>query len=292
MEVVTKSEAINSQLKLFDIYKRTHYLSVKHDSYFQVYDTIFRQYIDQPITFVEVGVQSGGSLFMWRDYLGPSARIIGVDINPASKKWEKEGFEIFIGDQSDPDFWDRFYKSTGPIDVLLDDGGHTNSQQIITSHKAMANIKDGGKLVVEDVHTSYMTMYGNPSKYSFVNFSKRVIDSLNSRCPDVKTANNDYGKKVFSVAFYESIVVFNIDSKKCFISSPSSNNGIKDPDTEDMWNKNSVAHSYLTILAALREAIPRVDNVPFARKIALKLYRVFNYLFFKIKSRELATFFK
>jgi hypothetical protein len=135
-------------------------------------------------------------------------------------------------------------------------------------------------------------MYGNPSKYSFVNFSKRVIDSLNSRCPDVKTANNDYGKKVFSVAFYESIVVFNIDSKKCFISSPSSNNGIKDPDTEDMWNKNSVAHSYLTILAALREAIPRVDNVPFARKIALKLYRVFNYLFFKIKSRELATFFR
>jgi hypothetical protein len=38
---------------------------------------------------------------------------------------------------------------------------------------------------------------------------------------------NDYGKRVFSIAFYESIVVFNIDSRRCFICSPTSNGGVR-----------------------------------------------------------------
>ena len=40
--------------------------------------------------------------------------------------------EIFIGDQADPKFWKNFYKQTGKVDVLLDDGGHKNIQQITT----------------------------------------------------------------------------------------------------------------------------------------------------------------
>ena len=36
---------------------------------------------------------------MWRDYFGKDARIIGIDLNPEAKKWEKHGFEIFIGNQ-------------------------------------------------------------------------------------------------------------------------------------------------------------------------------------------------
>ena len=42
---------------------------------------------------------------MWRKFFGNKARIIGIDINPIAKKWEKNGFEIFIGNQSDPNFW-------------------------------------------------------------------------------------------------------------------------------------------------------------------------------------------
>ena len=61
------------------------------------------------ITFVEVGVFGGGSLFMWINFFGKQARIIGIELNPEAKKWEKDGFEIFIGDQSDPDFWTDFW---------------------------------------------------------------------------------------------------------------------------------------------------------------------------------------
>ena len=77
---------------------------------------------------------------MWRDYLGENARIIGIDLNPEAKIFEKEGFEIFIGDQQSPKFWDYFFHEVGKIDILLDDGGHTNEQQIMTTEKCLENI--------------------------------------------------------------------------------------------------------------------------------------------------------
>jgi len=210
---------LNSKLKIFQIYKNLKYPSLKIDSYFQVYEEIFRNYIGKKITFVEVGVLGGGSLFMWRDYFGKDARIIGVDLNPEAKKWEKHGFEIFTGSQSDENFWNNFYNEVGKIDILLDDGGHYNKQQITTVNRSLPNINDGGMIVVEDCHTSYMNRFGNPSKFSFINFSKNIVDKINYRYPEIgPNIENSKEKRIFSMSFYESIVVFNINSKKCFDS--------------------------------------------------------------------------
>ena len=99
--------------------------SFKHTTYFPVYDVLLQRYQNTPITFVEIGVLNGGSLFMWRKFFGDSARIIGIDLNPEAKKWEEHGFEIFIGSQEDPTFWAEFCESVEEIDVVLDDGGHT-----------------------------------------------------------------------------------------------------------------------------------------------------------------------
>ena len=67
-----------------------------------VYETLLSPYRGRAITLVEVGVGDGGSLEVWRSYLGPAARIIGIDLNPAAKCLESEGFEIIIGDPSGP----------------------------------------------------------------------------------------------------------------------------------------------------------------------------------------------
>jgi len=99
--------------KSYESYLKSPYQSRKHNTYFEAYDHFFSKYRDQEITFVEIGVLRGGSLYMWRDYFGPKARIIGIDLNPNAKKWEAEGFEIFIGSQSDIDFWSKFTKEWG-----------------------------------------------------------------------------------------------------------------------------------------------------------------------------------
>lgn len=211
---------------LNEIYNNTKYLSIKYDSYFPVYEKLLEKYVGHEITVVEVGVFNGGSLFMWRSFFGENARIIGIDLNPLAKDWESHGFEIFIGDQADENFWVDFYNKIGSIDILIDDGGHTNHQQIITSHYAIQNIKDGGLLIVEDVHTSYFREFGNPFKYSFMSFAKGIADAINSRASALKRVKTEYSSKVFGLSFYESMVVFQIDSKLCFQSKPTSNNGL------------------------------------------------------------------
>ena len=139
---------------------------------------------------------------MWRDFFGKKARIIGIEFNPEAKKWEKEGFEIHIGSQSDKLFWDSFFKKIGMADIILDDGGHTNEQQIVTAHKCIPFIKEGGLLIIEDCHTSYMTRFGNPSKHSFIEWTKIIIDNINSRCQGISASNLIYKKYVHSVRFF------------------------------------------------------------------------------------------
>jgi hypothetical protein len=122
-----------SQSETEQAFYRSRYFSTKYDSYFTVYDRLFSPYRGRPIVFVEVGVLSGGSLFMWRDYFGDKARIIGVDLNPDATKWREHGFEIHIGDQSQESFWSDFFAAVGPVDIMIDDGGHRNHQQIVTT---------------------------------------------------------------------------------------------------------------------------------------------------------------
>ena len=222
---MTESASHSSIGSLFRAYNQSQFLSIKYDTYFHVYERLLNGYRGKDIVLVEVGVFQGGSLFMWREFFGKKARIIGIDLNPAAREWEEYGFEIYIGDQGSESFWKEFFYKIGNIDVLIDDGGHTNRQQVITTHSAISNINDGGLLIVEDIHTNYFREFGNPSKYSFINFAYRIIDSVNSRSHAMRRVRKRYSDRVYSVHFYESMIAFEIDSSLCKQSMPTSNHG-------------------------------------------------------------------
>jgi hypothetical protein len=267
------------QSTLFNIYKKLPYTSLKIDTYFLAYEEIFKKYIDKKITFIEVGVLHGGSLFMWREYFGPKARIIGIDLDPAAKELEKHGFEIFIGSQSDKFFWENFYSKIGKIDILLDDGGHVNDQQIITLNEAINNTNDGGVIVVEDTHTSYLRSFGNPSKYSFINYSKFLVDAVNSRFTDTNIKmNNNFNKKIYSINFYESIVAMNIDSKKCINASVLNNNGSNRTEVYDARNEDYSPN----IIKFIKKYFPNIMELPVINKILRYFFYRYNF-FIKIK---------
>lgn len=214
--------------------------SVKHSTYFDVYDRLFSKYVDTEFTFIEIGIFQGGSLFMWRDYFGDKARIIGIDINEGAKKWEKDGFEIFIGSQSDPIFWKNLFQEIGNVDVVLDDGGHEFDHQIITTECVIPNINDGGLLLVEDTHTSYMNDFGGPSKNSFISYSKNIIDGINYRYDHFKNKKINE-KQISSVHFYESFVAFHVDRNLCSIDSKwVENNGKPMDETYFVLNKSFI----------------------------------------------------
>ena len=200
------------------------YRSIKHESYFEVYDRLLSKYIGKEITFVEIGVLDGGSLFMWRDFFGEKARIIGIEINEGAKVWESHGFEIFIGSQSDPDFWEKFYEQVGEVNVVLDDGGHTYRQQIITVECALPHMVEDGIIIVEDTYTSYQSEYGYPSKYSFVKYAANLADQVNVRTPKLKAQKTE-SNKVAAVSFFESIVAIETTGGVASRAEGISNNG-------------------------------------------------------------------
>jgi len=284
-----KSLDINSNLKLFQIYKNLKHVSLKSDTYFQVYEEIFNKFLGKNITFVEIGVLHGGSLFMWREYFGKQARIIGVDLHPKAKELEKYGFEIYIGSQSDIQFWKNFYTKVGKIDILLDDGGHGNVQQIVTLNEAINNINDDGVILMEDIHTSYLKKFGNPSKYSFINYSKYLIDVINSRFPDVKIKkNNAFSNKIYSVSFYESIIAIKINSKKSIEATLLKNN---ENEILKLGDLRSTDH-FPKISSYIEKKFPALHKLPIIRKILRYLFYTHNFIVKTMHYFKLRKYFK
>ena len=123
--------------------------------YFPIYEKWFKKFRGTDVVFVEVGVQHGGSIQMWKEYFGKKAKIVGVDIDERCKKFEDDQISIEIGSQEDVNFWNAFKKKYPRVDVLLDDGGHTMRQQIITFQQMFPHIRDNGIYMCEDCGTSY-----------------------------------------------------------------------------------------------------------------------------------------
>jgi hypothetical protein len=119
--------------------------------YLQIYEKHFARFCGRATTVVEVGVFSGGSLEMWREYLGIKARIIGIDIEPSCRVYASRGFEIHIGDQSDRSFLRSLLSEIGAPDIFIDDGGHSTEQQRITCEEVLPNMAAGGVYICEDI---------------------------------------------------------------------------------------------------------------------------------------------
>jgi hypothetical protein len=261
-------------------YKQTQ-LTGKHTSYFPIYDKLFRPFVQTQPVFVEVGVMHGGSLYMWRDFFGKSARIIGIDNNVAAKQFTDD-FEIFIGDQADPKFWDNFYKTIGQIDILLDDGGHRNSHQIQTVISGIPHMRTGGLIVVEDTHTSFMYEFGNPSKYSFINFASKKATNLTKRHKTINKPDS-LVSRIHSIEFYDSIVAFSINDENSRPGEAISNEGKSTNAGKSMKRDLSTVQQFIrAVRKAVASKLKKLRRYRLIRAIfrivVTIVYRVENYV--------------
>jgi hypothetical protein len=199
--------------------------SHKWRHYFEIYERYMRSYVGKPCTYLELGVQRGGSLENMQEYLGPQARVIGADIDPACAALRNEGREVYIGDQSDPAFLGQLASQCGPFDIVVDDGGHVADQQIMSFLSLFPALKDGGVYLVEDLHTVFWHGYQD-SRFglNFYDFAKGLTDKLSLYNIDhrffaryhqpyaerqgVVSVNNFALNDIFCISFYDSIAVF------------------------------------------------------------------------------------
>lgn len=201
----------------------------KLEHYFDVYERHFSRLRNKPITMLEVGVSHGGSLQMWREYFGPSATIIGVDIDPECRIMESEGFQIFIGDQGDKVFWADVKSKIPKLDLLIDDGSHRLNHQCITFDAMYPHVKDdGGIFLVEDCHSSYRKAFGggHRKRHTFVEYAKDMVDEINATwSQNDSLMTTQLTRTCASISFYDAVIVF----EKAVREPPFNVYGGKDP---------------------------------------------------------------
>ncbi len=195
----------NALMQYFDAHE--HGLGIwKWSHYFDAYERHLSKFVGSAATLLEIGIYSGGSLEMWRHYLGPLARIVGVDIEAACRAYGSDDCEIVIGDQADRAFWASFRNRFSGVDVIIDDGGHTYEQQRVTLEETLPLLRAGGVYICEDVHGQ-----GN----EFARFALTLAEELNhfdTTAPSVEpgqleTSSNAFQRTIASAHFYPYLVV-------------------------------------------------------------------------------------
>jgi hypothetical protein len=197
----------------------------KWHHYFDLYERHLARFRGKPFRFLEIGVFRGGSLQLWRDYFGPEARIVGLDRDPSCARFDGAFGHVRIGDQADAGFLRAVLDEFGPFDAVLDDGGHTARQQIVSFEVLYPELATDGVYLCEDTHTSYWKNFQDSSEHtSFTELALKIANGLTQHLHSDPKSFRRYGEPpeqrvgaveaprvsavTHSVSFYDSMIVF------------------------------------------------------------------------------------
>jgi hypothetical protein len=211
---------LNYSLGIFSQVFTSHkgLLSQKWNHYIPFYDEIYNEITDKfggQLNFLELGIQNGGSLQIWRQILGPQAVLYGIDSDPGCKKLDVSA-EIRIGKVSDRKFLTRVMLEMKSVDLVIDDASHDSLHQKIAFETIFPFLSAGGIYIIEDIeHSYYYSKHGGylrPS--SIIQRSKRLIDQLNSDFFLIRPLKSfDVNvNQVKSITFQKGLIIVRKDS--------------------------------------------------------------------------------
>lgn len=199
----------------------TGHLSDKWEHYLAIYEAELARFAnsERPVALLEIGVQNGGSLQIWKKLLPPGSSITGMDINSDCAKLDLgQGIQVLVGDATVPAEVEHLL-GTATFDVIIDDGSH-RSDHVISSFIFCANrLNPGGLYFIEDLHCSYKTDFGGGFRApgSAIEWFKKLADALNvDHFGEDAEANtsakermilHELGLRLARVSFYDSLVV-------------------------------------------------------------------------------------
>jgi hypothetical protein len=185
-------------------------LAHKWVHYFEIYERHLARFRGSAPRVLEIGVSHGGSLDLWRSWLGRGTEVVGIDINPRVTQLSRRHVRVLVGDQSDAAFLAELVAQHGPFDIVIDDGSHLSRHQIASLEALWPTMPDGGVYVVEDTHANYWDEYegglGRPT--TFIECAKGLVDDLHafhSRSPEHRPS--DWTRTLDGIHFYDSVVV-------------------------------------------------------------------------------------
>lgn len=156
------------------------------------YENRFLEFKEKKISLVEIGVRSGASLCLWKNYFSKTSKIYGIDNLddknnhniPINYEWiSGDNVEYIVGDAYEDN---TLNKIAGKIDILIDDGPHTFESHKILLEKYIPKMNINGIIIIEDISYDYTRLYDHlPGKYQnkttlydFGGYDNRLIEIL------------------------------------------------------------------------------------------------------------------
>lgn len=167
-------------MNLYDLFQDHYGRQIdKWQHYFRIYEKHFAKFRGTDVRLLEIGIDHGGSLQLWKKYFGSYAEIIGIDINPAALFNEPQ-IKTYCFDQCS-----SAIAELGPFDIVIDDGSHQLDHQAQTFENLWPRTR--GVYLIEDCHQGFPLVRPEPPlRYEYpwiVVFErpKRIIKGVPSR---------------------------------------------------------------------------------------------------------------
>jgi len=157
--------------------------------YLSIYQEYFGPLADMEIKLLEMGINKGGSLLLWRDYF-QNGYIVGLDLNTLTIDEPTDRIRIYQGEQQDLPLLDRICRESAPegFDIIIDDCAHFGKLAKASFwHLFNKSLKPGGIYIIEDWGTGYWNSWIDGKYYNgrletadyFTVIIERVIDIIN-----------------------------------------------------------------------------------------------------------------
>ena len=197
---------MNDLLELGKQYKSTKDWA----GFLEIYSDYFKDYKDKEINILEIGIDKGESLKIWRKYF-TRAKICGIDI--IDIKFQIEGVDLIKANQTDEKTLKEICDKYKGFDIIIDDGGHHSKQIVISLNFLFDYLKDDGLYIIEDLQTSYFPRFGGSrlnlkKKTTSMNYLKSITDSINYEHNDKPFfRSKKFDGMVKYIHFYQNVAI-------------------------------------------------------------------------------------
>jgi len=187
-------------------------------NYQYMYEKHLQPMRDRPLKMLEIGLGCnmdygpGHSYKTWLEFF-PNVDMYYIEYDAACvEKWAANitDAKVFTGDQSDTVFLHDFIaQSGGGFDIIVDDGGHTMQQQIVSLNTLFDIVLPGGIYFCEDLATSYDPGYGaTAGQKTMMQMIGELLHDLNKNLGGAPPMTNDISREMRSIECGEEICAF------------------------------------------------------------------------------------
>lgn len=148
----TKLKNMRPLRRIFKDFKETTLYSGGGDKgtihhYIESYERLFSPVRNEKINVLEIGINRGDSLKMWREYF-PNANIYGIDI--VLPKEKVDGVTMLQCSQVDAHRINELFKDVN-FDIIIDDGSHKIQHQLLSAKYFWSKMNRNGLYIIEDI---------------------------------------------------------------------------------------------------------------------------------------------